>query len=184
MRKNFGKQTWVLPQPVLIIGTYDKEGNADAMNAAWGGVYDANKIVISLSPHRTTENIKLHKAFTVSFGDVEHLLASDYVGIVSAKKEPKKMEKAGIHTHPAEHVHAPILEEFPVTLECELEKFNEDGNVVGKIVNVSAEESVLGEDGKIDLGKLDLIIFDPVDAAYRRVGEKVGNAFSDGKKLM
>ncbi len=182
MRKNFGKQTWVLPQPVLIIGTYDKEGNADAMNAAWGGVYDANKIIISLSPHKTTENIVANRAFTVSFGDVKNLLAADYVGIVSAHAEPQKMQKAGLHTHRAEHVAAPVIEEFPVTLECELEEFTKDGNVIGKIVNVSAEEEVL-TGGKIDLGKLGLLIFDPVAAAYRVVGEKVGNAFADGKKL-
>lgn len=184
MRKNFGKQTWVLPQPVLIIGTYDRQGKADAMNAAWGGVYDANKIIISLSPHRTTDNIVQSGAFTISFGDVKHMLASDYVGIVSANKEGDKMGKAGLHTHKAEHVNAPVIEEFPVTLECELERFTGDGNVIGKIVNVSAEESVLDEGGKIDLGKLDLLIFDPVAAEYRRVGEKVGNAFSDGKKLI
>ncbi len=184
MRKNFGKQTWVLPQPVLIIGTYDKDGNPDAMNAAWGGVYDYNKIVISLSPHKTTKNIKANKAFTISFGDVKNLLASDYVGIVSADKTPDKLQKAGLHTHRAENVYAPVIEEFPVTLECELEKFNEDGNLVGKIVNVSADQEVLDEQGNIDLGKLDLIIFDPIAAAYRRVGEKVGNAFSDGKKLI
>lgn len=183
MRKNFGTQTWVLPQPVLILGTYDKDGNADAMNAAWGGVYDEGKIIISLSPHRTTENIKLQKAFTVSFGDTKNLVAADYVGIVSANEEPEKMQKAGLHTHRAEKVNAPVIEEFPVTLECTLERFTEDGNVVGKIVNVSAEESVLNEKGKIDLGKLDLIIFDPVTAGYRRIGERVGNAFSDGKRL-
>lgn len=184
MRKNFGKQTWVLPQPVLIIGTYDKAGNPDAMNAAWGGVYDANKIVISLSPHKTTENIAQNKAFTISFGDVKNMLASDYVGIVSATKTPDKLKKAGLHTHRAEYVNAPVIEEFPVTLECTFEKFNEDGNLVGKIVNVSADEEVLDSNGNIDLGKLDLIIFDPIAAAYRKVGEKVGNAFSDGKKLI
>lgn len=184
MRKNFGKQTWVLPQPVLIIGTYDKDGNPDAMNAAWGGVYDANKIIISLSPHKTTKNIEERKAFTISFGDVKNVLASDYVGIVSANKVPDKLQRVGLHTHKAQHVNAPIIEEFPVTLECELEKFNEDGNVIGRIVNVSADEEVLDDNGRIDLGKLDLIIFDPVAAAYRRVGEKVGNAFSDGKKLI
>lgn len=183
MRKNFGKQTWVLPQPVLILGTYDKDGNPDAMNAAWGGVYDANKIIVALSPHRTTDNILLNKAFTVSFGNVKSLVAADYVGIVSANEEPKKMEKAGLHTHKAEHVNAPVIEEFPVTLECTLESVTDDGNVIGSIVNVSADENVLDSRGRIDLGKLDLIIFDPVNAAYRRIGENVGNAFSDGKKL-
>lgn len=184
MRKNFGKQSWVLPQPVLIIGTYDKNGVPDAMNAAWGGVYDQNEIVVSLSPHKTTENIELNKAFTVSFGDVENLVAADYVGVVSAHKEPQKLQKAGLTVRKAEFVNAPVIEQFPVTLECRLKKFNEDGNVIGEIVNVSADERVLNGRGEIDLDKLGLIIFDPVAAAYRKVGEKVGNAFSDGKKLI
>ena len=183
MRKNFGKQSWVLPQPVLILATYDKAGNADAMNAAWGGMYDDNQIIVCLGEHRTTQNIREQKAFTVSFGSVKTVVASDYVGIVSANDEPEKMKKAGFTTVKSGCVNAPVIEQFPVTLECRLVKFTEDGNVVGDIVNVSAEESVLDAEGKIDLGKLELIIFDPVRAAYRRVGEKVGNAFSDGKKL-
>ena len=183
MRKNFGKQSWVLPQPVLILATYDKDGKADAMNAAWGGMYDDNQIIICLGEHKTTQNIREQKAFTVSFGSVKTVVASDYVGIVSANDEPDKMKKAGFTTVRSERVNAPVIEQFPVTLECSLVKFTEDGNVVGDIVNVSADESALGADGRIDLGKLDLIIFDPVHAAYRRVGEKVGNAFSDGKKL-
>lgn len=183
MRKNFGGQTWVLPQPVLIIGTYDKEGKADAMNAAWGGVYDFNQVVICLGEHKTTENIRNQQAFTVSFGDVKNLVASDYVGIVSANDEPNKMQKAGFHTVKSEYVNAPVINELPVTLECKLIKFNEDGNVVGEIVNVSADESVLGADGKIDFEKLNLIIFDPIHAAYRKIGERVGNAFSDGNKI-
>ena len=183
MRKNFGKQSWVLPQPVLILATYDKTGKPNAMNAAWGGMYDDNQIIICLGSHRTTENIKEQKAFTVSFGDVKNLAAADYVGIVSADDEPDKMKKAGFTCVKSERVNAPVIEQFPVTLECNLVKFTEDGDVVGDIVNVSAEDSVLDAKGRIDLGKLDLIIFDPVCAAYRKVGEKVGNAFSDGKKL-
>lgn len=183
MRKDFGKQTWVLPQLVLIVGTYDKAGKADAMNAAWGGVYDTNTVMLCLGEHKTTENIREQKAFTVSFGDVKNLVASDYVGIVSANDDPDKMKKSGFTTVKSSHVNAPVINELPVTLECKLVKFNEDGIVVGEIVNVCADESVLGADGKIDSDKLDLITFDPIHATYRKVGEKVGNAFSDGKKL-
>lgn len=183
MRKDFGKQTWVLPQLVLIVGTYDKNGKADAMNAAWGGVYDTDTVMLCLGEHKTTDNIMEQKAFTVSFGDVKNLVASDYVGIVSANDDPDKMKKSGFTTTKSEHVNAPIINELPVTLECKLIKFNEDGIVVGEIVNVCADESVLGANGKIDTDKLDLITFDPIHAAYRRVGEKVGNAFSDGTKL-
>lgn len=183
MRKNFGKKTWVMPQPVLIVATYDKDGNADAMNAAWGGVYDTDEIMLCLGEHRTTDNIRAMGAFTVSFGDEEHLLASDYVGIVSANDVPDKMKKAGFTTTKSAFVNAPVIDQLPVALECRLKKFNEDGVVVGEIVNVCAEERVLGSDGKIDTGKLGLITFDPVHAAYRKLGEKVGNAFSDGNKL-
>lgn len=152
------------------------------MNAAWGGVYAPNKIVLCLSSHKTTDNIIATKAFTVSFGDVKNLLASDYVGLVSANDAPDKMEKAGLHTKKAQFVNAPVIEEFPVTLECKFLN-NEDGNLIGEIVNASADESVLGEDGNIDFGKLNLIIFDPIGAAYRAVGKKVGSAFSDGNRL-
>lgn len=181
MRKEFGKKSWILPQPVLIIATYGKDGKPDAMNAAWGGMYDDDKVVICLGSHRTTDNIRARKAFTLSFGDVKNMVACDYVGIVSQTDEPDKMEKAGFTTAKSAKVDAPVIEQFPVTMECRLVKFNEDGNVVGEIVNVSAEESVLNE-GKIDLGKLGLIIFDPVNAAYRAVGEEVGKAFAIGNK--
>lgn len=183
MRKDFGKQTWVLPQPVLLIGTYDKTGKPDVMNAAWGGVYFTNSVMLCLGEHKTTQNITEQGAFTVSFADVNHLVAADYVGLVSANKDPDKMKKAGFTTTKSRFVNAPIINELPVTLECKLVKFNEDGIVVGEIVNVSAEQSVLNEDGKIDLDKLDLISFDPIQAAYRRIGEIVGGAFSDGKQL-
>ena len=184
MRKNFGKQTWFYPLPVLIIGTYDENGKADAMNAAWGGIYDADKVVLCLSEgHKTTKNIKAQGAFTVSFADAAHVVAADYVGIVSANDTPDKMEKAGLHTTKSQFVNAPIIDEFPLTLECRLLKVTEDGNIIGEIVNVSAEESILAENGKVDPAKLDAIAFDPAQATYLRLGEKVGNAFSDGKSL-
>ena len=182
MRKDFGKQSWILPQPVLIIATYGKDGKPDAMNAAWGGMYDDDKVVICLGSHRTTDNIRARKAFTLSFGNVKNMVACDYVGIVSQTTQPDKMEKAGFTTVKSAKVGAPVIEQFPVTMECRLVKFNEDGDVMGEIVNISAEESVLGADGKIDLGKLGLIIFDPVAAAYREVGGEVGKAFSIGKE--
>lgn len=183
MRKNFGVKSWVYPQPVLIIGTYDAEGNPDAMNAAWGGQYDANQVMLCLSEHKTTENIRLKGAFTVSFATASTVVASDYVGIVSANNEPDKMKKSGLTTTKSELVDAPIINELPLALECKLIKFNEDGNVIGEIINVSADESILNENGGIDSEKLDAIIFDPANAAYLRLGEKVGNAFKDGANL-
>lgn len=183
MRKNFGVKPWLYPQPVLIIGTYDAEGNPDAMNAAWGGQYNNNQIMLCLSPHKTTENIRLKNAFTVSFATAPQMIASDYVGIVSANNTPDKMEKAGFTTTKSEFVDAPLIHELPFALECKLVKFNEDGNVIGEIVNASIDESVLDESGQLDADKLNAIIFDPVNAAYRKLGEKVGNAFQDGAKL-
>lgn len=183
MRKNFGVKPWVYPQPVLIIGTYDADGKPDAMNAAWGGQYDSNQVMLCLGAHKTTENIRLKGAFTVSFATASQVVASDYVGIVSANDTPDKMEKAGFTTTKSEFVDAPIINELPMTLECKFVKFNEDGIVVGEIVNVSADESILNEAGAIDAAKLDAIIFDPTSASYLKLGEKVGNAFKDGAKL-
>ncbi len=184
MRKNCGAKSWFFPLPVLIIGTYDQNGNPDAMNAAWGGLYEADQVVLCLSDnHKTTNNIKDQKAFTVSFGDAPHVVECDYVGMVAGNKEPNKLEKVGFHTTKSEFVNAPIIEEFPVTLECEFVKVNEDGNIIGQIVNISADESVLGENGKIDVEKLRIISFDPCANTYRELGGVVGKAFSDGLKL-
>ena len=184
MRKNFGKDNTVYPMPVFIVAAYDKDGNANCMNAAWGGIYDTNQVMVCLSDgHKTTKNILETKAFTVSIADAKHVLEADYVGIVSGNKEPDKMAKAGLTTTKSEFVNAPIINEFLMTVECNLLKFNEDGICIGEIVNVSADESILGDDGKIDPQKLQPISFDPVHNTYIKLGEKVGNAFSDGNKL-
>lgn len=184
MRKNFGKKTWFYPLPVLIIGSYDENGKADAMNAAWGGIYDSDKVVLCLSEnHKTTQNIKKRGAFTVSFADTAHVVEADYVGLVSANEVEDKLERAGFHTTKSEFVDAPLIDELPMMLECKLIKVNEDGNIIGEIVNVNADDSVLGEDGMIDATKLQAISYDPVHNTYVKMGEKVGNAFSDGANL-
>lgn len=184
MRKNFGKKTWFYPLPVLIIGSYDENGKADAMNAAWGGIYDSDKVVLCLSEnHKTTQNIKKRGAFTVSFADTAHVVEADYVGLVSANEVEDKLERAGFHTTKSEFVDAPLIDELPMTLECKLIKVNEDGNIIGEIVNVNADDSVLGEDGMIDATKLQAISYDPVHNTYVKMGGKVGNAFSDGANL-
>ena len=154
------------------------------MNAAWGGLYDADKIVLCLSEgHKTTTNIKMKGAFTVSFADAVHVTEADYVGMESANQVKDKLAKAGLHTLKSEYVDAPIIDEFPLTLECRLLKMTEDGNIIGQIVNVSADERIIGEDGKIDASLLQAISFDPVHNVYLKLGEKVGNAFQDGAKL-
>lgn len=171
MRKNFGTKSWFYPLPVLVIGTYDENGNPDAMNAAWGGLYDADKVVLCLSAgHKTTKNIRAKGAFTVSFADAAHAVSADYVGMVSANNEPKKMEKSGFHCTKSESVDAPLIDELPVALEC-------------KLLKVSIDENVLSSDGKLDMDKFRPISYEPANNGYHVLGERVGNAFSDGGKL-
>lgn len=180
MRKDFGVKTYLYPQPVLIIGTYDKNKNPNAMNAAWGGMYDYDKVIIALSNHKTTENLKESHAFTLSFATKETIVASDYVGIVSQNKEQDKIKKAGLTPIPSEKVNAPLFKEYPLTLECEVERFDEEeGSLIGKIINVSVDESII-TDGKIDTDKLHAVIFDPINAKYREVGKAVADAFKVG----
>ena len=184
MRKNFGSKSWFYPLPVLIIGTYNEDGTPNAMNAAWGGLYDSDKVVLCLSAgHKTTKNIQAKGAFTVAFADAAHVVPADYVGMASGNNEPKKMDKSGFHTTKSEFVDAPLIDELPVALECRFLKVNEDGNIIGQIVNVSIDESVLGSDGKLDMGKFRPISFEPANNGYHVLGGRVGNAFSDGGKL-
>ena len=185
MRKNFGAQSWLYPMPVLMVGTYDENGAPNVMNAAWGGVYDTNLVMICLAhEHKTTENIKKTGAFTVSFATVDTVVPCDYVGIISANDEPDKFAKAGFHAEKSEFVNAPIIKELPMTVECKLVKFNEDGICIGEIVNVCADERVLDTQGQIDAKALKPILFDGVTNAYWSFGEKVGQAFSDGEQLL
>ncbi|MBQ7326517.1 MAG: flavin reductase family protein [Clostridia bacterium] len=185
MRKNFGAKTWAYPMPVFIIGSYDAEGKPNAMNAAWGGIYDTNQIMVCLADdHKTTDNIRISGAFTVSFATESTVVASDYVGIVSANDNADKLAIAGFHAVKSEFVNAPMFDELPMAVECKLLKFNEDGICIGEIVNVSADEGVLDGNGRIDPKKLAPICYDSVNHNYLSLGNPVGKAFSDGKKLM
>ena len=184
-RKNFGVKTWLYPMPVFIVAAYDETGKPNAMNAAWGGIHTDNMIGICLSEgHKTTKNILESKAFTVSMATADTVVTCDYLGIVSGNKEQDKLGKAGFHAVKSEYVNAPVIEELPMALECELVSYDpETCYMTGRIVNVSADEEVLGEDGLIDPARLKPISYDPVRHQYVLVGEKVGQAFSDGKKL-
>lgn len=184
MRKNFGAKPILYPQPVFIIGTYDENGAPDAMNAAWGGISEADEISLCLSAeHKTVKNILKNGAFTVSMATADTVVPCDYVGIVSANDAPDKMEKAGLHAVKSEFVNAPLFAELPMGLECRFRSYDaETCRMVGEVVNVCAEESIL-TDGKIDPMKLRPIIYDGVHHGYHVLGEKVGNAFSDGKAL-
>ena len=185
MRRNFGKKTIITPLPVLILATYDENGIPNAMNAAWGGQYDADEIFVSLSRHKTTDNLKLKQAFTVSFATKDTMIEADYFGIESGVKV-NKIDAAGFTAVKSEFVDAPVLEQFPLTLECRVKELQEDKTgfiLIGEVVNLSADESILTE-GNIDLGKLKPICFDSAANKYRVIGEAVGDAFSCGKELM
>lgn len=185
MRKNFGAKPWTYPQPVFIVAAYDEDGRPNAMNAAWGGIDYDDRLNLCLSAgHKTTANILASRAFTVSMATADRLVACDYVGVVSGNKEADKLAKAGFHAVRSEFVNAPVIEELPMAVECELVSYDpESCHLVGRIVNVSADESVLDGDGKINPAKLRPITFDHVHNAYLAIGERVGNAFRDGLRL-
>ena len=185
MRKNFGAKPVIYPQPVLIIGTYGPNGVPDAMNAAWGGISEETEISICLSPeHKTVENILARKAFTVSMATADQVAACDYVGIVSGNDVPDKVARAGFHAVKSELVDAPLFEELPMAVECRLISYDpESCRMVGEIVNVCADESIL-TDGMIDPAKLRPITYDGMNHTYHVLGEAVGRAFHDGAALM
>lgn len=180
-RVNFGAKPVMYPMPVLIVGTYDENGVPDAMNAAWGIITDMNEISISMSTHKTTENLAKTGAFTVSIATEDTVVPCDYVGVESAKKVPDKFAKAGFHATKSEFVNAPLIDELPMALECKVKSFD-NWILVGEIVNVNADESIL-TDGQIDPAKLKPITYDPVNNTYIGLGKKVGNAFKDGLAL-
>ena len=187
MRKDLGAAPAVYPMPVLMIATYDENGVVDVMNAAWGMVCESDKLTLALSEsHKTVKNIKINKAFTVSLADAKTVKEADYFGIASGNDTPDKFEKTGLTAVKSERVNAPVIEEFPVTFECELAEIVRTDNfrsVVGRIVNVSVDENILGADGKVDVDKAGILIFNQFDRSYRVTGAKVGEAWSSGMEL-
>ena len=185
--KSFEPKPWIAPQLVLIIGTYNENGVTNAMNAAWGGQWDMKEIIISMGKHQTTENLNRTGEFTVAFATADTMIASDFVGIVSAKKDPEKMAKTGWKSVKAEKVNAPVYTCFPMTMECRIkEKINESDEgyyIIAEIVNILVNENYIAEDGNPDIEKMQLITFDPVHHGYIQLGKKVGQAFSDGRAL-
>jgi flavin reductase (DIM6/NTAB) family NADH-FMN oxidoreductase RutF len=186
--KNFGSKPWILPQPVLIIGTYDKDGKPNAMNAAWGGQWDMHEIMISLGSHQTTDNLVENADFTVAFATADTLVASDYVGIVSGRNTPDKVQKTGWTVEKAPNVNAPLFKEFPMTMECRVkQKIDESKtgyNLIAEIVNILCDEQYLAGDGNPDVEKMGIITYDPVHHTYIELGKVVGKAFSDGKLMV
>ena len=188
MRKDLGKVPAVYPMPVLMVAAYDEAGTVNVMNAAWGMICDMDKIALFIDEeHRTTKNIRAVGAFTVSIADRAHMDAADFFGIASGNDMADKFARTGYHAAKSGYVNAPVIEEFPVAMECELAEIVETENlhaVIGRIVNVSADERVLDENGKIAPEKLDALIFDQFRAGYYVSGEKVGEAWNAGRKLM
>lgn len=171
--------------PVFIVAAYNEQGIPNAMNAAWGGIYTDDMVGICLADnHKTTQNILATRAFTVSMATADTVVPCDFLGISSGKMMPDKVARAGFHTTKSQFVNAPIIDELPMTVECELVSYDNDSNfMVGRIVNLSIDERVLNTDGKVDLSLLRPITYDACNHHYRVIGDKVGNAFSDGKAL-
>ena len=188
MRKSLGKFGAVYPMPVLIVAAYDENGVPCAMNAAWGMICDYHKIALFIDEdHKTTKNIRASKAFTVSLADKDHIAEADYLGIATGNKVPDKFEKSGLSAIKSKLVNAPVIEEFPVCMECELAEIIDTPNlhaVIGNIINTTADEKVLGENGKVEISKLGALIFDQFQAGYYITGEQAGQAWRDGRKLL
>jgi flavin reductase (DIM6/NTAB) family NADH-FMN oxidoreductase RutF len=171
---------------VLIVGTYDSAGVPDAMNVAWGGQCGPKHVALNIGSHQTTDNLRLKKAFTLAYANRENEAQADFVGLVSGRKEPDKIKKTGWKVTKSPHIDAPVFEDLPITLECKVVDMQEGeggARVVGEVVNIIADDKVLNSKGQIDIDKLQPILLDDSIAAYRVVGEKVGNAFVDGKQI-
>ena len=186
MRKKLNITEGIYPMPVLMVATYNADGSVDVMNAAWGTMQERGNVALNLTEsHKTVQNIKERGAFTVSIADAAHVIEADYFGVVSGNNEPNKFEKSGLTTEKSELVDAPVILEFPICLECEFIEYqtNEFGlGVIGKVVNVTADEKVMAGD-KIDMSLVNAIAFDPYTHGYYKITERVGEAFKDGLKL-
>ena len=188
MKKDIETKIAVFPMPVLMIAAYDDNGVVNVMNAAWGMISDMDKITLFIDEdHKTTKNIRAVKAFTVSIADKAHIAEADFFGIATGNKMTDKFERTGFHAVKSSHVNAPIIDEFPIAMECELLEIVNTENlhaVVGKIVNACAEENILDDKGKVDPSKINALIFDQFQSGYYVVGEKVGKAWNAGAPLM
>lgn len=186
MRKKINITEGIFPMPVLMVATYNEDGSVNVMNAAWGTMQERDVVALNLTEtHKTVQNIKARGAFTVSIADAAHVVEADYFGVASGNKVADKFAKSGLSAVKSEVVDAPVINEFPLCLECEFVEYqgNEYGcGVIGKVVNVTADESVM-KDGKVDISLLNAIAFDPYTHGYYKVTERVGDAFRDGLKI-
>lgn len=182
MRKNIKTTDAIFPMPVLMIATFNEDGSVNVMNAAWGMMLESDEIVLNLSQtHKTFKNIMERKAFTVSMADAKHVKEADFFGIETGNRVSNKLQQSGLSFEKSTNVDAPIINEFPICLECEFERMSDCG-VVGRVKNVSADQSVLNGES-VDVEVLQAIAFDPFTHGYYKIGERVGNAFKDGLEL-
>lgn len=188
MKKEFGVKPYLFPMPTYMIGTYNEDNTVDVMMMAWGGICAEDMVALNLeASHKTVSNIKARGVFTLAIPGTDTLEESDFLGTATANKVTDKFERSGLHAVKSNHVDAPIIEEYPVTLECNVEKMEDEPyglRVLGRIVNVLADEKVLDAEGKIDAGKLNAFIFDQMRNGYYAIGEKIGEAWHSGAGLM
>lgn len=188
MKKDLGVKPYLFPMPVLMIATYGENDVVNVMNMAWGGICADNMVALNITEtHKTAENILARGAFTLSVADIAHIKEADFFGIATGNKMPDKFARSGLHAVKSSRVDAPIVEEFPITLECKVVEVQNDQygfRVLGEIVNALADESVLDEKGKVDPSKLNAFVFDQFQNGYYAIGEKVGQAWNSGAELM
>lgn len=183
MKKNIKITEAIFPMPVLMVATYNDDGSINVMNAAWGTMLERDQVILNLTEsHKTVKNIRKRKAFTVSIANAKNVKEADYFGIVSGNNTSNKFEKSGLTAVKSEKVDAPIINEFPICMECELLDEESSWGIVGKVVNTSANEEVMNGDN-VDISLVEAIAFDPYTQGYYKVTERVGNAFKDGLQL-
>lgn len=184
MKKELRVCPAIFPMPVILIATYNDDGSIDVMNAAWGTAFDTKQIELNISDeHQTTKNIKKRKAFSVSLANVENMAEADYVGMVSGARVKDKFEKTKWRAHKSELVDAPILDDLPYSMECTLECFKEDYGIIGNVIRLLVDDKYIESDGTVNLTKMGIIAYDPFNHGYYVIGEKVGQAFSVGRKI-
>ena len=185
MKKEIKMAPAIFPMPVILIATYNEDGSVDVMNAAWGCAYDTNQIQLNISEsHRTTKNIRRTGCFVVTMADQAHIAEADYFGLVSGDRVKDKFARTGLKSHKSDLVDAPILDDFPICMECKDIEFQGEYGVLGEIVRLTVDDKYVDEKGNVDLTKMRIISYDPFNHGYYVVGEKVGHAFKDGKKYI
>lgn len=186
MKKDLGSASELFPQSVFIVASYDEAGVPNAMNVAWGGACTRNEIAINIGDHKTTENILAKGAFTVAPADAAHVVEADYFGMATGRTV-NKAEKSGLTFVPSEHVDAPVIEEFPLTMECvvrDVQDWGGEKRFIGEVVNTRVDEAILDEEGRVDFARMRPIVYDSTRRIYRVVGEEVGGAWDAGRPLM